>query len=275
MKTVTRVYEVIALLLVLGCLGQILWRAASYDAQLSELKTAMSNGWQKAQWQAIERINLLTKDVRRNGNPRSGTESIKRAQLLRKKTAQINQVLDKAIDDQTYNLDTLQKAIKQYKKWLSIEFKDRKLPPIDSAQTLTNFCDLGNTTAIGAQALIGEKKLRIQQLQALVLRRLGIIDLAGVIRCCFGCQRVYTTPQATLVELGKDYKADMYFGNSVFFRHLYFVMNDQPIPIRSEMGEVTFKAQGAGTKHWNATFGFHSYDGKDTTIVHKIYYEVK
>lgn len=274
MKTVTRIYEVIALLLVLGCLGQIFWGASSYDAQLSELKTAMSNGWQQAQWQAIEKINHLTRDVRRNGNPRSGTESIKQAQLLRKKTDQINQVLDKA-SDQTYNLDTLQRALKQYKKWLSIEFKDRNLPPIDSAQTLSNFCDLGNTTAIGAQALIGEKKLRIQQFQALVLSRIGAGDYSLPIRCCFGCQRIYTTPQATLVEVGKDYRADMYFGNSVFFRHLHFAMNNQPIAIRSEMGEVTFKTQGTGTKRWDARFGFHSYNGKDTTIVHKIYYEVK
>jgi hypothetical protein len=196
--------------------------------------------------------------------------------LLRKKTAQINQVLDKAIDDQTYNLDTLQKAIKQYKKWLSIEFKDRKLPPIDSAQTLTNFCDLGNTTAIGAQALIGEKKLRIQQLQALVLSRIGAGDYSLDIRCCFSCYGVYTTPQTTLIEVGKDYKADMFFNSLVHLRHLHFAMNDQPIYRRhNETGEVTFKAQGTGTQHWDATFRFHSYDGKDTTIVHKIYYEVK
>lgn len=271
-KYLNHVYEAVALLLTVGCLGILIFASApSYDAQLNELQTAMNQSWQLGQQKTAKEMDELIKDVRKSGNPREGRERIKLAKLLLKKTTAITNKLEQW---HTQSFVPVQVALKQYKQWLKTEFKYIDLAPIDIAQTLDKPFDLGKVSTIASKALIGEKKLHIQRLQAMVLRQLGAGDLTISCRCYFGYRHVDTVPKLTKVQVGNYYEAEVPIKSiTISYAKPRFNVGNTPTPIRDGKSDIVFKPQGTGTQYWEAKFRFRS-RGKDTAIVRKVYYEV-
>lgn len=272
-KYLNRVYEAVALLLTIGCLGILIFESTPrYDAQLGELNTAVHQSWQRGQQKVNEDMANLKAEVRKNGNSREGQDRIMRSELLSKKTREIYKKIEQW-RQYKQNFTPLQVALKRYQKWLITEFRDLDIASININQTLVKSLDVGST-AIANQLLINEQKLRIYRSQAMVLRKLGAEDVTTTIRCCFGCRYIDAVPKATKIPVGEDYEADMYFGEHGFLRYPRFYINDQPIAIFDGKSKITFRAQNTGKKYWEAKFKFFS-NNKDTTIVRKVYYEVK
>lgn len=271
-KYLNRVYEGIALLLTLGCLGILIFESTpSYDAQLGQLNTAVHQSWQRGQQKVSEDMANLKAEVRKNGNSREGLDRIMRSELLGKKTKEIYKKVEQW-RQYKQNFAPLQVALKRYQKWLINEFRDLDIAPIDTTQPLVKSLDIGST-AIANQLLINNQKLDIYKLQAMVLRKLGAEDVTTAIRCCFGCRYVDVVPKATKVQVGEDYQADMIFGEHGFWGNIKFYVHNQPILIQGGKSKIVFKPQGIGKQHWEAKFRFRSH-GKDTAIVHKVYYKV-
>ncbi|EAY28663.1 hypothetical protein [Microscilla marina] len=273
--TITRIYEIVVLLIVLGCLGQILWGAPTYDAQLSELQTAMNISWQQGHKKAVEDMENLEEDVHKNGNPREELESIKRAQLLIKKTTKINGLFERT-NNQWHNgkqgFDALKRAVKKHADWINSEFGDFDLELVDPKHALAKYPHRSNATTIATKALIAEKKLQIQRLQAVILRKLGVDEITFT-----GCglrswQRV--VPQTNVVQVGDTYTADLFLVKIRRYGSLTTRMyyNNK---ITGD-GAVRFEVLQRGKQYWEAKFRYYTVDGKkDTTIVQKVYYEVK
>lgn len=272
MKTVTRIYESIALLLSLGCLGILIFESAPrYDAQLGELNTMIHQSWQRGQQKVIKDMANLKVEVRKNGNSREGQDRIRRSKLLGKKTKEIYEEIEQW-RQYKQNFTPLQATLKRYHEWFVAEFSDLELF-IDTTQIFIKSLDVGST-AIANQLLINEQKLRIYRSQATVLRKLGAEYVTPTTRYCFGCRYADVVTETIKVEVGKDYQTDMYFGEHGLLRRLRAYINNQPVPIHYGRGKVTFRAQNTGKKYWEAKFKFFS-NNKDTTIVRKVYYEVK
>lgn len=271
MKTVTRIYEGIALLLTLGCLSILIFeRAPRYDVQLGELNTVIQQSWQRGQQKVSEDMANLKVEVRQNGNSREGRERIKLAKLLLKKTTAITNKLEQW---HTQSFAPVQAALQQYKQWLKTEFKYIDLAPIDTAQTLDASFDLGKASTIASKALIGEKKLHIQRLQAMILRQLGAGDYIDYCHLC-GYFKVNVVPQLQQVQVGNYYQAEVPIQSiTISYTKPRFSVGNTPIPVNAGKSDIVFKPQGTGTQYWEAKFRFLS-RGKDTAIVHKVYYKV-
>jgi hypothetical protein len=229
--------------------------------------------WQRGQQKISEDMANLKAEVRKNGNSREGQERIRRSELLSKKTKEIYKKIEQWRQHKQ-NFAPLQVAVKHYQEWIIDEFRDLDIAPIDTIQPLVKSLDVGST-AIANQLLINNQKLDIYKWQAMVLRKLGAGDLTQAIKCCFGCQYVDAVPKATKVQVGEDYEADMYFGEHGFLRYPRFYINDQPIAISEGKSKIIFRTQNTGKQYWEAKLKFQTYPRKDTTIVRKVYYEVK
>ncbi len=272
--TITRIYEIFVLLIVLGCLGQILWGTPTYDAQLSELQTAMDISWQQGHKKAVEDMEDLKEDVHKNGNLREGRERIKRAQLLIKKTTKINGLFER-ISNQWHNgkqgFGALKKAMKKYKDWLNNEYGHLDLAPIDPKHISVKYFGGGKPTTIAAKALITEQQLYIQHLQAMILKKLANWSLTSI--CGHFRLGLDIIPKLHQIQVGDSYQADMILSGGVFRLIPKFSIYKTPLPVNAGKSEVIFKTQGIGKQYWEARFRFMS-RGKDTTIVQKVYYEV-
>jgi Ca-activated chloride channel family protein len=157
-------------------------------------------------------LEALKKDVKKNGSSREGLERIKRAELLKKKSATLlgniskikQQLIDKAgqgLDEKTYrpkdpfnttttqrlmreNVDEFSKKLEKYVSWLSIEFKDLDLPKFEPLGK--GYQDLGFYETFFADANLGEtlcfltnRQAEVLRYQAEVLKRLGAGDLTA------------------------------------------------------------------------------------------------
>jgi hypothetical protein len=230
----------------------------------------MNQSWQLGQQKAVKEMDELIKDVRKNGNSREGRERIKLAKLLLKKTTAITNKLEQW---HTQSFAPVQAALQQYKQWLKTEFKYIDLAPIDTAQTLNASFDLGKASTIASNALIGEKKLHIQRLQAMILRQLGAGDYIDYCHLC-GYFKVNVVPQLQQVQVGNYYEAEVPIqGITISYTKPRFSVGNTPIPVNAGKSDIVFKPQGTGTQYWEAKFRFLSH-GKDTTIVRKVYYKV-
>lgn len=275
-KHLNRVYEGIALLLMVTCVGQILWGTPSYNAQLSELKTAMNQSWQLEQQKVAKDMHELIIDVRKNGNSREGRERIKLAELLIKKTTAITNKLEQW---RTTSFAPVQTTLKEYKQWFTHEFEYLDILPIDTTQTLTKSFDLSKASTIAAQALISEKKLHIQRLQAMVLRKLGAgaDDFTAGFRCCGGpCRYIEAVPKVDKVQVGDDYQADLYYGAKPNFIELSCFLNNQALLTYDGHSKITFLPNKTGKQQLEVKVMYYDLlQDKKNTQVHKIYYEVK
>jgi hypothetical protein len=275
-KYLNRIYEGIALLLMFICVGQILWGAPNYDAQLSELKTAMNQSWQLENQKAAKDMHELIIDVRKNGNSREGRERVKLAELLIKKTTAITNKLEQW---RTTSFAPVQIALKKYKKWFTHEFEYLDILPIDTTQTLTKSFDLSKTSTIAAQALISEKKLHIQRLQAMVFRKLGsgADDFSDGFGCSGGtCRYIEAVPKVNKVQVGDDYQADMYYAAKPNFIRLSCFLNNQVLLAYDGHSKITFQPNKTGRQQLEVKVKYYDLlQDKKNTHVHKIYYEVK
>ncbi|EAY28662.1 hypothetical protein [Microscilla marina] len=271
---ITRIYEIVVLLIVLGCLGQILWDTPTYDLQLGDLQTAMKAIWQQGHKKAGKAMENLKEDVHKNGNSREGRERIKRAQLLIKKTTKLNGLFERT-NNQWHNgkqgFDALKKALKKHTDWINSEFNDLDLAPVDPKHTLAKYPHRSNATTIATKALIAEKKLQIQRLQAMILRKLGAGDLSVSISDRYF--RPGVIPTLNQIQVGDRYQADMILSGTASRSIPRFSIYKIPLPVNEGKSEVIFKTQGVGKQYWEARFRFNS-RGKDITIVQKVYYEV-
>ncbi|EAY28665.1 hypothetical protein [Microscilla marina] len=270
MHIIARIYEIVVLLIVLGCLRQILWGTPTYDAQLSELQTAMNTNWQQSQKQAFELINDFKESVIIRNNTAQNWESVRKGQQLVHKTKQINNALEHIKTHGQNNqqaLSSLEQTVSKYHQWLQRTFKNLQLPLLDS---LTKYPEVGGATPAVVRALVTTKQLQLQQVQKMVLRALLIVCPSGEIKCCFGCQRVYITPKSQLVQVGDEYRASLYYGQPVDGES---IKRSSSPHLQYRKGVVSFTQKNRGKQYWEAKFRYYTYNGKDTTVVHKIYYE--
>jgi hypothetical protein len=278
-KYLKRIYEAIALLFMLVCVGQILWGAPNYDAQLSELKTAMNQSWQLENQKVAKDMANLKKSVRINGNSREGLDRLKRSQILGKKTAEINGILNQAhrlLPQYSADLKTVQTTVNNYIKWLYTEFKDLELTPLDPAQNLVKHLVQNHTSTVATQALISEYKLYIQRLQAMVLRQLGAEDIF-ISGCCGGtCRYIEAIPKVNKVQVGDDYQADMYYGANPTFTRVSCFLNNQALLAYDGYSKITFQPKKTGKQQLEVKVKYYDLlQDKKNTHVHKIHYEVK
>ncbi|WP_299456620.1 hypothetical protein [uncultured Microscilla sp.] len=270
MHIITRIYEIVVLLIVLAGLGQILWGAPTYDAQLSELQMAMNTNWQQSQKQAFELINDFKQSVIIRNNTAQNWESVRKGQQLVHKTKQVNDALEYIKTHGQNNqqaLSSLEQTVSKYHRWLQRTFKNLQLPLLDS---LTKYPEVGGVTPAVVKALVTRKQLQLQQVQKMVLRALLIV-YSHEIKCCFGCQRVYITPKSQLVQVGDKYTASLYYGQPIDGESIRLSSSPH---LQYRKGVVSFTPKNRGKQHWEAKFRYYAYNGNDTTVVRKIYYEV-
>ncbi|HAS40179.1 MAG TPA: hypothetical protein DCS93_06845 [Microscillaceae bacterium] len=156
----------------------------------------------------------LKKDVKKQGNSREGLERVKRAEILKKRTNEVEAEIDKlktllmtdaggGLDPQTKmpkdpqntakveevmkaNTPKLIKALDDYVKFLSIKYKDLDLPrfaPLTKDMMYPkkmSFYEMfyGDATVIEALSSLTVHQLTVRRYEAEVLKKLGAGDLS-------------------------------------------------------------------------------------------------
>lgn len=248
-------------------------------------------------------LRTLKRNVKKDGNRKEGIELIKRAELLKKKTADITSEIARnrqlliakaggGLDKETHTVKrteaklrvsqlmvgilgspkgegyVLEKRLNDYSSWLNQDFKDLLKKPLPSlTKGADNFVydNFWQTPVVVALA-------KLSQLQHQVItHQLNVLNLLHAQQpesTEIRFDKIYTgvSAESNVLKSGDTYRATMMIAAIPSKLKATMTVNGKPIKVENGIGKVRFKTTyPLGRKYWEGTVTFKS-KGRDTTF---------
>ncbi|WP_045113615.1 hypothetical protein [Microscilla marina] len=290
-NTIYRIYEVLAICLVVICVGLMAFTPPfAYQTTFNILQTTLNEDIKDSKAYLITAIKNLKAEVAKFGNGRDGLSRLKRAKLVQSTTQKVMQALYQ-IEKNNHQPQIVKQQVYQvmnaHVKWLNKEYEDLDKPhftlPFDFplktptlGQWVTHFFD--TTTSASLKAWLAQQRLSLLHYQSQVLYFLGAfypnIDISEAFPFNLAPSPITVTAPTSWVRVGDTYTADMFW-----ITHWHYASLITKMYYNNKItgdGAVRFEVPPRGKQYWEAKFRYYTVDGKkDTTIVQKVYYEVK
>ncbi|HAS40105.1 MAG TPA: hypothetical protein DCS93_06475 [Microscillaceae bacterium] len=303
-NTLYHSYEGVAMLIIVTCWWLVVTnRMINNEPHWQSFNGVIERGVANAQVASHKADSALKVDIRKQGNSREGLERIKRAALLQKRTNEVvtflentkNYLKQMLVEDRKETSSWMitqgkayqvKKKLDKYVEWLAKEHKDLTLPKFDKIAegnegnalyfAWENNRDFAHTyfayaSPNEAETVLSLKQSIVKRYESYVLRKLGAGDLSS---CCI-CYRIgagLSVPVHT-IQVGQEYTADMFIEISASRANPRMSINQTPLMVKDGHAEVTFQTQGVGKQFWEGKITVR-YNGKDSTIVHRVPIEV-
>lgn len=297
-NTLYRVYEIAGILTTLICWWVLAFTSnTAYNAHFIDLYHTLEQRLAEAKAETMKANSLLMRDVRRNGNSREGLDRIKRAKLLQKKTSaaikefektknDLNNIIEK--DEHWVRYLMLKKNKAQYLRsmtvkyltWLNREFKDLDIPKmntwIQENGTGREFTPayVDNSHPVATITLLAQKQITLKCYEMEVMKKLGAYDMTVSTEHA-GWFRIALIPVLNQIQVGNEYKADLFVNRPASRSRPRMKLNGLPVPIIDGRAAIKIKASKTGLNHHQGSITYRNKNKQDSTTRFNLGFWVK
>lgn len=285
-NSIYTIYQRLASLVMAICIGWLLFASpTTYHALLQDLYKATQTSIEDAKSNHSQKIEDLKEDVYKNGNSREGLDRVKRAEALQVKTLKVIETLRQLENDISLPRllkQQVQQLMRTHTKWIQNEFKDLSPTYLPNANVQPNVLPnqsvtsiLHTPTHIALKAWLAQQHLLLLHYEDKVLYALG----AWLESYTWGCgpyypYTIFSVAPTKVISVGDTYTADLIWLDQKRSLYRYLLRGKTYYNNhRARDGWVPLTPKSTGKQQWEAKFKFRI-QGKDTTVVRKVYYEV-
>lgn len=285
-NSIYTIYQRLASLVMAICIGWLLFASPpTYHAVLQDLHKATHTSIKNTKSDHSQRMEDLQEDVYKNGNSREGLDRVKRAEALQTNTLKVIETLrqlENDISPPRLLKQQVQQLMRTHTKWIQREFQDLNPTYLPNAIIQPNVLPnqgvtsvLHTPTDLALKAWLAQQQLLLLHYEHNILRALGAFDIYIGGGSCgpYYSYVMFGVAPTKIISVGDTYTADLIWlddkriTQSKWLKGKMYYNNQ-----RARDGRVPFTPKGTGKQQWEAKFKFRI-QGKDTTVVRKVYYD--